>query len=249
MKLIFVDETSDSKFKDYFGICISIFDSASYKIIKDKFQAILRDSKWDEKIEFKGSFIFSAKKGDLKISIPDRIAMAEKLIDLNIASKNARISFSYGVDNNSGNKRESYLVSVPSFLKKVLPSAPSGGKGKDLLLICCDHRDDVKSEEIHELIEPIIKEKGYTLVERVVMCKSGFHTIGILLTDIVCYLSGRIDVISNDAELFENIPKEEFANNGKIKHLLTSKELLRKVKNIKIYQRKLISVKKSSIKK
>ena len=61
MKLLFIDETSDDKFKDYFGLCMSLIDHTHYAILKEKFQKILNKSKWNVDIEFKGQFLFSAK--------------------------------------------------------------------------------------------------------------------------------------------------------------------------------------------
>ena len=59
MLLVFIDETSDSKFDDYFGLSISTINHTNYKTIKDGFQKILKESRWDESIEFKGSYLFS----------------------------------------------------------------------------------------------------------------------------------------------------------------------------------------------
>jgi hypothetical protein len=240
MKLIFIDETSDHKFKDYLGLCIAITDSAHYKTIKNSFQNILRKSNWDESIEFKGSLIFSAKKGDLNIGIPERIKIAEELIDLNVAKKNARISFYYGAQRKVKDQTKAYLEAIPSFLSKNLPKAQKGASmGKDIALISCDYRHDIKIEHLQYLLESVVRAKGYTLFEKVSMSESSFHTVGLLITDIICYLEGRVDVIGNDAQLFENIPENEFHKNGKIRHLLSSKSLIEKVKNIKTYHRKI----------
>ena len=61
MIFVFVDETSDNKFKDYFGISIAIVNATHYSTIKENFQKILYNSKWNSEIEFKGSFLFSSK--------------------------------------------------------------------------------------------------------------------------------------------------------------------------------------------
>lgn len=34
MKLAFIDETGDQKFKDYLGVCIAKMDSRSYPLLK-----------------------------------------------------------------------------------------------------------------------------------------------------------------------------------------------------------------------
>lgn len=237
MKLIFIDETTDAKYKDYLGLCISIVDSTHYKNIKRGFQKILRDSNWDESIEFKGSHIFSATRGDKKVDIPGRIDIVEKILNLNISAKNARMRFYYAKQNKVKNHKQAYLSSIPSLLHKILPS-PSKGRGKDLISLSCDHRSDIKPVEIHRIVEPVLNKKGYTILEHVTMPISCFDTVGILFTDIVCYLASRYDVISHDVELFNNIPKEELLNNGKVKKLISSQKLLKKIKNMNLYEKK-----------
>lgn len=237
MKLVFVDECSDTKFKKYLGICIAMIDSTNYKKIKNGFQQILREANWEESVEFKGSSLFSATSGDTKIDVPTRVIIAEKILDLNKAEKNARMFFYYAKQDNVQNQRQAYLNSLPSFLQKILlPS--KRGRGKDILSISCDYRDDIKPQEMHGILEPVIRKKGYTILESVTMPSSCFNTVGILFADIVGYLASRVDIISNDAELFENIPKEELQNNGKVKKLVSSSRLLEKIKNMKLYQKK-----------
>ena len=63
--------------------------------------------------------------------------------------------------------------------------------------------------------------------------------MGILYADIVGYLISRIDIISNDSELFDNIPIEEYQTNGKIKKLMTSIEIINKIKNLEFYKVKI----------
>lgn len=68
------------------------------------------------------------------------------------------------------------------------------------------------------------------------MASSNFHTVGILYADIIGYLAARIDTISNDLELFENISEDQIANNGKIRKLKTSIELITKIKQLDKYE-------------
>lgn len=82
---------------------------------------------------------------------------------------------------------------------------------------------------------PVLKKRHYCLFEDVTTPNSNFETVGILYADIVGYLKARIDTISNDSELFENIPKDQLLNNGKIKKLLSSKSLIDGIKNLVKY--------------
>jgi len=82
---------------------------------------------------------------------------------------------------------------------------------------------------------PVLNKKGFTLLEKVAMPHSNFHTVGILYADIVAYLSARIDTISSDIGLFESIPPEQLKKNGKVKKLKSSVELIKKIKNLDRY--------------
>ena len=42
MLLVFVDETSDSKFKDYFGLSVATINYTKYSKVKTEFQKILK---------------------------------------------------------------------------------------------------------------------------------------------------------------------------------------------------------------
>ena len=119
-------------------------------------------------------------------------------------------------------------------LDKIIPKAKKAG-GKDVIAVYCDKRTDMTTSEIRKVLEPILAKRKYTLLENVVMTESDFNSIGILYADIVGYLSARIDTISNDVELFENIPQEELENNGKVKKLRSSKKLIGYIKSLKAF--------------
>lgn len=234
MQLVFIDETSDSKFKDYFGLSVATINYTKYSKVKTKFQKILRKSNWDESIEFKGSCLFSAKSGDINVPITERIEIAEKIIKQNIAKSNARMNFHYlrhNVDPKEHGKE--YLRLLPLLLSKALPKAPSGA-GKNLVSITCDYHSDIHIQSISEALLPVIEQKKYVSLEEPTMVTSNFHTVGVLFADIVGHLAARIDTISNDAELFEGIPPEQFESNGKIRKLKASANLISQVKNSKL---------------
>ena len=233
MKLVFVDETSDAKYKDYFGICCAVVDHTKYRLIKSAFQKILLDGGWDPEIEFKGSYLFSASKGCTSVSVEERVGLAEEILKLNQSGKNARFKFAY-LKLSSHDPKAEYLKFLPLLLRRVLPKATSG-LGKDILSVNCDYRTDVSPSEICESLLPVVKDKGYTLFEDVVMANSNFETVGILYADLVAYLTARVDLISSDIDLFEDIPKEVIRKSGKIKKLKSSVRLIRLIKELGIY--------------
>src|SRR4030067_3103176 len=233
MLMSFVDETSDSKFPDYFGLCIATINSAHYRGVKSAFQKILLDNSWNPEIEFKGSYLFSASKGCKEITVEKRVAIASDILNLTVSEKNARIKFYYLLTKTS-NHRKSYIKFLPLLLKKSLPTA-SRKSGKDLLALHCDQRDDIDEKTIRDVVLEKICEKGFTLYEDVILVKSCFHTVGILYADIVGYLLGRIDAISMDSDLFEDISEEDYETSGQLRKLKSSKELIEKVKTIKRY--------------
>ena len=237
MILVFVDETSDTKFKDYFGLSCAVVKHNFYRQIKEGFQTILLEGGWDPSIEFKGSYLFSASKGCVDIDVSTRVEMAEAIIDLNIAKKNARMNFSYFKTRTQDEKAD-YLRYLPALLYRVLPNVTKGqkGQGKDLVSIQCDIRSDISGEEIREAIMPALNSRGYQLFEDVNQVASNFYTVGIAYADIVGYLMARIDTIVNDSELFDNIPPEMFETNGKIRKLRSSMHLAEKIKNLSVYE-------------
>lgn len=80
MILLFVDETSDAKFKDYFGLSVAIINSNFYQTLKSEFHKILTDAGWDVNVEFKGPCLFSATKGCKDVSIDKRIQIASQIL-------------------------------------------------------------------------------------------------------------------------------------------------------------------------
>ncbi len=233
MILLFIDETGDTKFKEYFGLSIAVINSNFYQTLKTGFHKILTDAGWDTAVEFKGSYLFSAKSGCRNISIEKRVEIASKLLDLNTSKINARIKFAY-FHKDSQDHKQDYLLYLPKLVDKILPPAKKAG-GKDIIAVYCDNRTDMFPSEIQNVLKPVLKKRKYTLLENVVMTDSDFNTIGILYADLVGYLSARIDTISNDSELFENIPPEEFEKNGKIRKLKSSKKLIDAIKSLKAY--------------
>ncbi len=236
MICLFADETGDSKFKDYFGISCTAVKHNFYEKIKKDFQSILLKYGWDPFVEFKGSCLFSASKGCKDVSIEQRVKIAEEIINLNIANKNARMKFAYFSKNKSSDQKADYLRFLPKVIERVLKSyRKSTGQGKSLISLYCDRRTDISITDIRSLTKPVIEKNGYFLFEDVSMVDSNFETVGILCADIVGYLMARIQNISNDSELFENVSPEMLQNNGKIRKLISSEKLINKIKSLTVY--------------
>lgn len=236
MICLFFDETSDDKFKDYFGISCAAVKHNNYGKIKEGFQKILFDEGWDPTIEFKGAYLFSASKGCTKTPVDKRVEMAEAVIDLNVANKNARMKFAY-FRKSSQNFKEDYLNYMPALLERILKSyGKVGGKGKDLVSIYCDYRNDIPIDQIRSVLTPVLKANHFKLYEDIQYANSNFQTVGILYADIVGYLMSRIETIANDSDLFESIPPEAFKTNGKIRKLKSSMNLINKIKRLTLYE-------------
>ena len=231
--LVFVDETSDEKFKDYLGFSIATINATFYPKIKTEALKLLNGVGWDPSVEFKGSYLFSQTKGCTDVDIERRIDVAHKLLDLNVASKNRRMRFTYG-RMKSQNHRDDYVRALPPLLSMALPK-PGKGVGKSLLALTCDKRPDITAREVHEALSPEVVARGYVLLEEVTVTQSSFETVGIMFSDLVGYLAGRVDTIANDADLFQGLTPEQFENNGKIRKLRSSQELISKIKKLTIY--------------
>jgi len=235
MYLVFVDETGDQKNKKYFGLSIAVINSSFYSPIKKNFHKILEKSTWDESVEFKGSFLFSASKGDSNVSIDERIDICSDLLKLNKSKINARMKFYYFVEKNCENQKETYLKYLPKLLNKALPKAKKGN-AKDIVSIHCDQRDDITIDEIKLAVERVLNDKKYVLFENITQSISDFNTVGILYADIFGYLFARYDTISNDSELFENLTEEQKKTNGKYLKLQSSNKLLELIKEFKAFK-------------
>ena len=229
MLLVFVDETGDSKFKEYLGISVAMVNATFYPALKRSAQELLLDFGW-ELAEFKGAHLFSQTKGCVGVDVETRIELAKALLDLHTANNNRRMRFAYS-RMESVDHRADYLRYLPGLLEKALPKA-SRKSGKDLLFLCCDRRSDVTAAEIFHEVEPSISAKGYALLENVMTAESSFETIGLLYADLVGYLSGRIDTITSDLELYDDVSEQNLAKNGKLRKLLAAQEIIERLKKL-----------------
>jgi hypothetical protein len=234
MKLLFFDETSDDKFKEYLGVCCAAIDARNYPRVKSEFQAILKKYGWSTKNEFKGNVLFSASQGDKSVSVETRVQIAEDILNLNVAKKNARIQFHY-FRKNSQSPKEDYLACIPEIIRKALPRTTAP---KNLVSVHFDHRSDIDLADLRSAVIPAVEESGYILFEDIAMPTSRYETVGILYADLIGYLLSRIDTIRSDSELFDNVSREMWEKNGKIRKMLSSQKLIEKVKNLSLYVEK-----------
>jgi len=232
---IFVDETSDKKQKDYFGLCCTAINHSFYPQIKRECQQILRDGGWDFDVEFKGSYLFSATKGSIEVDIDKRIELAEKILELTTAPKNTRMKLSY-FRMSSTNHKNDYLENLPYLVRDILGKYHFSRKqGKNMVSISCDCRSDISIKELREAILPAVIDKKYELFEDIIQVRSNCETIGVLFSDIIGYLMSRIETITNDLELFENLTPDMIENNGKLRKLKSSWQLITKIRKMTIY--------------
>ncbi len=232
---IFVDETSDEKHRDYFGLCCTAIHHNFYPQIKRECQQILRDGGWDFNVEFKGAYLFSASKGCIEVDIDKRIELAEKILELATAPKNARMKLSY-FRKSSTNHKNDYLEHLPFLIRDILGKYSFSRKhGKNLVVVSCDYRSDISIRELRETILPAIMDRKYELFEDVIQVNSNCETIGVLFSDIIGYLMSRIETIVKDVDLFENLTPDQIAKNGKLKKLESSWNLIDKIKKMTIY--------------
>ena len=59
-----------------------------------------------------------------------------------------------------------------------------------------------------------------------------------MFADIVGYLYSRVDTIKVDAEIFHEIPHEVIQKNGQLRKLASSKELIKKIRDLTVLTHK-----------
>ena len=231
MLLAFIDETGDVKDKEYLGFSLATVNARFYPALKKDAHEILYDIGWDPSVEFKGSYLFSESKGCEGIDVEQRVNAAHRLIELNMATSNSRMKFYYGTLHSSDHT-DSYMKCLPLFLAKTLPKAP--GSPKNLIVVSCDERSDVNEDQLNQILTTPIESRGYVIHERIQSSKSSFDTVGLMFADLVGYLAARIDTITNDSELFDDITPEKFKTNGKLRKLRSSTTLISKIKQLQL---------------
>lgn len=235
MKLIFIDETSDTNHPNYLGVCGALIDSTKYGKIKREFHEYMRDFHWDPSVEFKGSWIFSSSRGCQAVPVEKRINLTKNIIAMNSSTTNAAIKFCY-IHTDVGSQKEQYLSVLKLVVDSLLPRAGTTANGKDVVAIFCDKRSDVCSKEIREILQQTFDRKQLTLLEDVHTIQSNMQTVGICYADIVGYLMSRIDNIQVDQSLFEGLNNAEAQKNVQLRKVITSTSIIQSIKSMQVYK-------------
>lgn len=193
MKLLFLDEfKEDKKDQRVYGLAAVLIDNSSYARFKKGFYEKLEKLGWDKKVEIKGHYSFSSSKGDLSISIEDRLKFVEKLFELSKTGStkyaSAKVYYTLDFFSESVKEADMYLKLLEKILKK-LPKGNSNGNrnGKNNIMIFLDENKTLDIKYISEMSEKILNKKNLYLVERCMNVCSGNETPGIIFVDHVAY--------------------------------------------------------------
>jgi hypothetical protein len=233
MKFIFLDEVQQyNKDKNFFGIGAFVINSSRYATFKKELSRYFKELKWPEITEFKGRYLFS-EKVDSKITIDDRINFVENITKISIAKKNARFNFIFSY-NFKGNTKENFLLQIEKIGKSI--KAPKDKRGdRNLVGIFYDSTNIVTSIEFYKAIIKRLNNK-YIILERPFCINSGNNTYGIMIADILCYLTSWIilgDEQDKPLQLSLFSPKLGEIN---AKKLMIVKKIISNVKKVEIFQ-------------
>lgn len=197
MKLLFVDEFKNNK-KDsvFYGITVIVMNNSSYMRFKKGFYGKLKELGWNTKIEIKGCFCYSAKKGDENIGVEERLKFVENLFEMSKTSSkkyaSAQIYYTFDIFPKSISEMDMYSNLLYKILKK-LPKGPKSGNknGKNNMVIFLDSNKDLDIKIISEESEKILNTRNNFLVERCVNFSSGNDTPGIIFADHISFFIGN----------------------------------------------------------
>ncbi len=193
MKLLFIDEFKNNKKGSiFYGIVAVLIDNSSYAKFKKGFYDKLKELGWDTKIEIKGCFCYSSKKGDEKIGVEERLKFVENLFEMSKTSSkkyaSAQIYYTFDIFPKSNSEMDMYSILLYKILKKFPKGAKSGNKnGKNNMIIFLDNNNDLDIKIISEESERILNTRNIFLVERCVNFSSGNDTPGIIFADHISY--------------------------------------------------------------
>lgn len=215
---LFVDETGG---KNYSGVCLARVSAHNYAALSKRFTSALSVSGWRLSEEFKGQCVFSSSKGCEDITVDERVSLTKKLFFSTSGQKNAHVTFFYA-SKREQMTRELYLELLKSCLVKALKRGEVGGS-KSLVALYFDQRDDVLTSDITSVVTSVAFERGRLLIEgHVAEVRSNNLSVGVQLADLVGYVCGRYDILSQDVEMISN----ETQKTGKARQLESSLQLL-----------------------
>jgi hypothetical protein len=195
VKLFFIDEVKNQKDNRYFGVCCVCVEHAFYQSMAADIENIFTTAGWRvDQYEFKGSFMFSDRKGDVSVSIDKRIEMVQSLLALDVARKNSKlgVEFRYNFD---GDGESNYMNLVGECLKKV--PKPHKGAGKKLCSVFVDHHDGYDQRKLRDLVLcPALSKKGWMLIEDVHFIGAWWENQrGMTMCDILAYLASWVSLV------------------------------------------------------
>ena len=225
MKFLFIDETE--KF-GYFGVSVIRMDSSKYGLISNSIYSSLSKRGWDLKEEFKSTHIFS-RSGDSKIDIETRKEIAFDIIKSNISQTNARFDAYFAYCQGEKNT-QNYKMLLEHILTSI-PRQSDRRQDKNLIAVYLDQLDFAdRALKNFILTFGILENRGYTIVEHPCFVTSSNDTYGIILADLIAFIS--MWYVLNQKTLRND---SSIAEVKKMKNEFISK-LLEEIKTITIIQ-------------
>jgi hypothetical protein len=188
MKLVFIDETENSTYvPGFYAVCAVAVDATKYNRMRQAVDKALDDCGWCRDYEFKGSVIFSSTKGDANVPTEQRVYAAHRMVAATVSKAKARVNCVIAWTDQGGDANQ-HLELVARAVSRCLASAGKAA-GKDLVAVFADKKDIVNQRDLSDAIKKVVKSRGYTLVEHVVIVSSSCDWPGVLLADVLAYLS------------------------------------------------------------
>jgi hypothetical protein len=188
MRIIFIDETQNTKDPIFYGVCGISMDDSHYSVIAREITSSFKNVGWDINKEFKGNQLFSSSKGDLNVTIEKRIEFAQNIIASTIGKQNARLKAVF-VWNKDGGSPQNHLYLCKRVIelllkkrKKVLTMEPC--------LVFIDQNQKIDTNSLGEVLNGTLLRMNYCLIEDINIHREWKHThIGLCICDLVAYLA------------------------------------------------------------
>lgn len=234
MKLIIIDETQNNKEPKFYGVCGICIDVAHYPSIVRKANQYFQNAKWNtNEYEFKGRFLFSSSKGDITVSIDDRISLAENLVGLNIAQTNAKMKSVFAWNLKRDTAKNHFLL-VKEVVRGLLPSIPKNNKEKPCIVFA--HRNNkIPVTQLWQTVNDSLHNKNYVLVEDVHIIGGWRDThVGLCMCDLFAYLASWICITSTPKKAQLSLFNSEGISAISVEKTQTVEKIFKKIKAIKM---------------
>lgn len=187
MRLVFINETENSTHvPGFYAVCAVSLDATKYKLVRGAIDGALDDCGWCRDHEFKGSILFSARKGDPDVATEQRVDAASSMVAATVTRANARVKCAIAWTD-SGGTAETHVALVEEASSRCLPPAGDAA-GKDLVVVFADHKDGIRQSDLSAAVKRAAASRGYSLVEDVVVVTSSCDVPGVRLADVLAYL-------------------------------------------------------------